>query len=170
MIGLNTTMIGFNKVQSYTIIAFTNGYAMGHSATASSPYAVWKVDDDGKGVSIGHYFNDREEAEWDFCARAFEWFEDNVNIHMIEDDDLEGDQCDRCRYNTNDYVCHPHCSGCDGKSKFVNKKPLEQALIGGLTKIRADLAAAVQIIDEMCAEVDRLRKGRNNDNNNNQRL
>lgn len=158
-------MIGFNKVQSYIIIAEANGYVMGKSPTAPQPYAVWKVDDDGKGVSIGHYFNDREEAEWDFCARAFEWFEDNVNIHMIEGDDCEDDQCERCRYNTNDYVCHPHCSGCDGKSKFVNKKSLEQALIDGLKKIQSDLAAAVQIIDEMCAEVDRLRKERHNDKN-----
>lgn len=157
MIGFNTTMIGFNKVQSYTIIAFTNGYAMGHSATASNSYVVWKVDDDGNGVSCGHYFNDREEAEWDFCARAFEWFEDNVNIHMIEDEDCEDDQCERCRYNTNDYVCHPHCSGCDGKSHFVEKELLEQTLIGGLKKI---LAAAAQFIDEMCAIADSLKSER----------
>ena len=30
-------------------------------------------------------------------------------------------KCDICRYNTNDYVCHPHCSGCDGQSKFAPK-------------------------------------------------
>lgn len=83
------------KIYSYAIIAVANGYVMGKSPTAPQPYAVWKVDDDGKGVSIGHYFVDREEAEWDFCARAFEWFEDNMYIHMIEDnkqplDDLMG--------------------------------------------------------------------------------
>ena len=26
-----------------------------------------------------------------------------------------------CRYHTNDDVCHPHCSGCDGQSKFEPK-------------------------------------------------
>lgn len=29
------------------------------------------------------------------------------------------DKCTACKYNTNDYVCHPHCGGCDGQSKFV---------------------------------------------------
>ncbi len=159
-------MIGF-KVQSYIIIAAANGYAMGHSLTALSPYAVWQIDDDEKGFCCGHYFNDREEAEWDFCARAFEWFEDNVNIHMIEDEDCEGDQCKRCRYNTNDYVCHPHCSGCDGKSHFVEKEPLEQTLFDGMRKIKSNLAAAVQIMNEMYAEANKLRKERHNDKNNN---
>lgn len=28
------------------------------------------------------------------------------------------DKCAACRYNTNDFVCHPHCGGCDGKSKY----------------------------------------------------
>lgn len=28
------------------------------------------------------------------------------------------DKCVSCRYNTNSYVCHPHCSGCDGKSNY----------------------------------------------------
>lgn len=122
------------KIQSYVIIAEANGYVMGKSPTAPSPYAVWQVDDDGDGVCCGHYFVDREEAEWDFCARAFEWFEDNMYIHMIED------------------------------------KPLTDDLIGGLKQIRADLADAARLVDEMSAEVDRLRKERHNDNNNNQRV
>lgn len=28
------------------------------------------------------------------------------------------DLCFVCRYNTNDYVCHPHCGGCDGTSNY----------------------------------------------------
>lgn len=156
-------------IQSYAIIASANGYVMGKSPTAPQPYAVWKVDDDGKGVSIGHYFVDREEAEWDFCARAFEWFEDNVNIHMIEDG--EGDQCEKCKYNTNDYVCHPHCSGCDGKSKFVSGKPLGQKLTDGLRTLKTEMANATKLVDEMCAIVDALKAERrginvNNSNNN----
>ena len=127
------TVIGM-RIQSYMLIAEANGYVMGKSPTAPSPYAVWQVDDDGDGVCCGHYFVDREEAEWDFCARAFEWFEDNMYIHMIED------------------------------------KPLTDDLIGGLKQIRADLADAARLVDEMSAEVDRLRKERHNDNNNNQRV
>lgn len=112
---------GFTMIQGYTIIAVANGFAMGKSPTAPSPYAVWQVDNDGKGVSCGHYFVDREEAEWDFCARAFEWFEDNMYIHMID-----------------------------------NNEPPADDLISGLKQIRADLANAARLVDEMCAEVDRL--------------
>ena len=32
------------------------------------------------------------------------------------------DLCFICRYNTNDYVCHPHCGGCDGKSNYERGK------------------------------------------------
>lgn len=127
-------VIGITQIQSYVIIAEANGYVMGKSPTAPSPYAVWQVDDDGEGVCCGHYFVDREEAEWDFCARAFEWFKDNMYIHMIED------------------------------------KPLTDDLIGGLKQIRADLADTARLVDEMSAEVDKLRKERHNDNNNNQRV
>ncbi len=84
----------FHTIQSYVIISAANGYVLGRSFSAPSPYAVWKVDDDGKGVSCGHYFVDREEAEWDFCARAFEWFEDNMYIHMIEDENRESAPCE----------------------------------------------------------------------------
>lgn len=28
------------------------------------------------------------------------------------------DKCAACRYNTNDFVCNPHCSGCDGKRNY----------------------------------------------------
>lgn len=151
-------------IQGYTIIAVANGFVMGKSSTAPSPYVVWQVDNDGEGVSCGHYFVDREEAEWDFCARAFEWFEDNMYIHMIEND--EESPCDGCRYNTNDCVCHRHpvCGGCDGKSHCENKKPLADDLLGGLKEIRTHISAAAKLVDEMCTEVDRLKERRRNDN------
>lgn len=123
-------------IHGYTVKGGANGYIIGRSPDNPNPYVVWKIGHND--VCCGHYFNNREEAERYFCARAFEWIKDNVNIHMIEDGN--------------------------------NQNPLEQTLIGGLKKIKADLAAAAQIIDEMCAEVDRLRKERHNDNNNNQRL
>lgn len=145
------TVIG-GKIQSYAIIAEANGYVMGKSPTAPSPYAVWEVDDDGKGVCCGHYFVDREEAEWDFCARAFEWFEDNVYIHMIEDGEKTGE--------THSIFDH----------QTVKEQPLSDELLGGLRRIRSDLIVATQLVSEMCEEVDRLRKERHNDNNNNQRL
>lgn len=33
-----------------------------------------------------------------------------------------GEMCPACQYNTNDFVCHPHCGGCDGKSKYRERK------------------------------------------------
>lgn len=35
------------------------------------------------------------------------------------------DKCETCKYNTNDFVCHPHCGGCDGQSKFAPRAPRE---------------------------------------------
>ncbi len=77
------------EIGGYKVTAAANGFALAESKTAPNPFVVWTVDDDGEGVCVGHYFNEREEAEWDFCARAFEWFEDNVNILMIEDEAAE---------------------------------------------------------------------------------
>lgn len=74
------------EIGGYKVTAMANGYALAESKTAPNPFVVWTIDGDGEGVCVGHYFNERDEAEWDFCARAFEWFEDNVNIHMIEDE------------------------------------------------------------------------------------
>ena len=153
-----------DEVQSYAIIAIANGYVMGKSPTAPSPYGVWKLDNNGEGVCCGHYFVDREEAEWDFCARAFDWFEDNMYINVIENNDHESDQCNRCRYNTNDVVCHPHCGGCDGSSHFEShtpEQPLEQKMLDGMKKIYASLTTAAQLVDEMCAEMDKLKERRN---------
>ena len=32
--------------------------------------------------------------------------------------------CFCCKYHTRDFVCHPHCVGCDGKKKF-EKRPIK---------------------------------------------
>jgi len=130
-------------IQGYEIKALANGYVLAKSPTAPSPYAVWQIDNNGTGVCCGHYFVDREEAEWDFCARAFEWFEDNMYIHMIEDD-----------------------------RESNTEQPLGRRLISGLREIKADIAAVSQLVDEMCAEVDRLqaeRSGMNGSSDNDQR-
>ena len=70
----------------------------------------------------GHYFVDREEAEWDFCARAFEWFEDNMYIHVVDEE-----------------------------------KKREQSFAEGLRGIRTSLESAARLVDEMCAEMDKLK-------------
>lgn len=72
-------------IQDYTILATANGMALAHSETAPDPYVVWFIDEDGCGVRNGKYQQTREDAEWDFCCKAFPWFEDNAPVNMIED-------------------------------------------------------------------------------------
>lgn len=50
---------------------------------APEPYVCWLIGADGT-VHTGRYFTDRMEAEWCFAARSFEWFEDNAQINMID--------------------------------------------------------------------------------------
>lgn len=51
---------------------------------------------------------------------------DDGNVkHCICFDCLDDmDLCCFCKFNTYDFVCHPHCDGCDGKNKFVEKQPV----------------------------------------------
>lgn len=37
----------------------------------------------------GKYQSNKEDAEWDFCMKAFPWFEDNAPINVIEDNAAE---------------------------------------------------------------------------------
>lgn len=78
-----------DKIQSYTILATANGMALAHSETAPDPYVVWFIDEDGCGVRSGRYQQTKEDAEWDFCCKAFPWFEDNAPVNMIEDEAAE---------------------------------------------------------------------------------
>ena len=76
-------------IQGYTILATANGMALAHSKTAPDPYVVWFIDEDGCGVRNGRYQQTKEDAEWDFCCKAFSWFEDNAPVNMIEDEAAE---------------------------------------------------------------------------------
>ena len=116
------------EIGGYKVTAAANGFALAESKTAPNPFVVWTVDDDGEGVCVGHYFNEREEAEWDFCARAFEWFEDNVNITFTEDTAVS-----------------------------KGKKALLRECLGGIIKAREAVTTAAQMVDEMCGELDRLK-------------
>ncbi len=72
-------------IQGYMVLAVANGIVLAESKTAPAPYAVWSIDADCNGVHSGSYMRDREDAEWEFCMRAFPWFEDNAPVNMIED-------------------------------------------------------------------------------------
>lgn len=76
-------------IQGYTILATANGMALAHSKTAPDPYVVWFIDEDGCGVRNGKYQQTKDDAEWDFCCKAFPWFGDNAPVNMIEDEAAE---------------------------------------------------------------------------------
>ena len=115
------------EIGGYKVTAAANGFALAESKTAPNPFVVWTVDDDGEGVCVGHYFNEREEAEWDFCARAFEWFEDNVNITITEDITVSEDT------------------------------ELLKGCLEGIKEAREAVAKAAEMVGEMRGELDRLK-------------
>lgn len=82
------------RIHNYIVIAAANGYVLAANSMAADRFVVWSVDKDGHGVNTGRYFDDRMEAEWEFCGLAFEWFQDNVNINFTEDEenDIRADE------------------------------------------------------------------------------
>lgn len=72
-------------IHGYAVLAIANGMALAHSETAPDPYVVWHITEDGCDVYGGKYQPNKEDAEWDFCCKAFPWFEDNAPINVIED-------------------------------------------------------------------------------------
>jgi hypothetical protein len=73
-------------IQGYTVLMVANGMVLAHSETAPDPYVVWHTTEDRSGVYDGKYLPNKEDAEWDFCMKAFPWFEDNAPVTMIEDE------------------------------------------------------------------------------------
>ena len=73
-------------IQGYTVLMVANGMVLAHSKTAPDPYVVWHIAENGDDVYDGKYLPNKEDAEWDFCMKAFPWFEDNAPVTMIEDE------------------------------------------------------------------------------------
>mgnify|MGYP004727886783 FL=1 len=73
-------------IQGYTVLMVANGMVLAHSETAPDPYVVWHTAENGNDVYNGKYLPNKEDAEWDFCMKAFPWFEDNAPITVIEDE------------------------------------------------------------------------------------
>ena len=73
-------------IQGYTVLMVANGLVLAHSKTAPDPYVVWHTAENGDDVYGGKYLPNKEDAEWDFCMKAFPWFEDNAPVTMIEDE------------------------------------------------------------------------------------
>lgn len=76
-------------IQGYTVLMVANGMVLANSETAPDPYVVWHITENGNDVYGGKYLPNKEDAEWDFCAKAFPWFEDNAPINVIEDNAAE---------------------------------------------------------------------------------
>lgn len=85
------------KVFSHVVIAIANGYALAESKTDPNSFVVWEITDDRESVQYGSYYTERFDAEWDFAAKAFPWFVDNMNINMIEEEEqlLDAERCVR---------------------------------------------------------------------------
>ena len=77
-------------IQGYTVLMVANGMILAHSKTAPDPYVVWHTAENGNDVYDGKYLPNKEDAEWDFCTKAFPWFEDNAPINIIEDNAATG--------------------------------------------------------------------------------
>ena len=73
-------------IQGYTVLMVANGMVLAHSKIAPDPYVVWHIAKNGNEVYDGKYMLIKEDAEWDFCMKAFPWFEDNAPVTMIEDE------------------------------------------------------------------------------------
>ncbi len=73
-------------IQGYTVLMVANGIVLAHSETAPDPYVVWHTAENGNDVYGGKYLPNKEDAEWDFCMKAFPWFADNAPVTMIEDE------------------------------------------------------------------------------------
>lgn len=81
----NEVTIG-TVIANRKIYALTEKYCIAECIIESpEPYVVWHIDEDRKGVWGGKYFEERMDAEWEFCSRSFEWFQDNVNIEFEEE-------------------------------------------------------------------------------------
>ena len=73
-------------IQGYTVLMVANGMVLAHSKNAPDPYVVWHIAENGDDVYDGNYLPNKEDAEWDFCMKAFPWFEDTAPVTMIEDE------------------------------------------------------------------------------------
>lgn len=85
---IGTVQIG-TVIGGYKIYGICGKYCIAtniESRTQDS-WVVWSIDFDGNGVYNGRYFSDKMEAEWEFASYAFPWFQDNVNINVLEDED-----------------------------------------------------------------------------------
>ena len=80
-----------SSIHGYTVLGIANGVVLAHtySVRALGFYAVYQLTDDGCGVRSGEYFDNLTDAEWEFCGRAFGWFEDNAPVNMIEDEVID---------------------------------------------------------------------------------
>lgn len=80
-----------SSIHGYTVQGLANGVVLGYAfaALAPAPYVVYRLTDDCCGVRSGEYFDNLTDAEWEFCGRAFGWFEDNAPVNMIEDEVID---------------------------------------------------------------------------------
>lgn len=81
MINIGTIIDGFE------VYGICGRYCIARNTSQGTEalYAVWTIDTEVKLVQTSKCFTDQMDAEWEFASLAFPWFQDNVNINIIED-------------------------------------------------------------------------------------
>lgn len=81
MIKIGTVIAGFE------VYGICGRYCIAKSTSQETEalYSVWTIDDKMNLVHADKFFIDQMDAEWEFASLLFPWFQDNVNINMIED-------------------------------------------------------------------------------------
>lgn len=123
-------------IHGYAVLAIANGMVLAHSETAPDPYVVWHITEDGCDVYGGKYQSNKEDAEWDFCCKAFPWFEDNAPINVIEDRAAE--RIDSFNWHLDD--AKEHVESCRSV----------------LDEIQQAIDSAAALVEDMVAEHEKL--------------
>ena len=59
-------------------------------------------------------------------GRRFVGIEINKEYAVIAAERTKTELCNNCKYNTRDFVCSAHCGGCNGTSKFEQRKERDE--------------------------------------------
>lgn len=127
-----------SSIHGYTVQAMANGVVLGYAyaVLAPAPYVVYRLTDDCCEVQGGEYFENLMDAEWDFCCKAFPWFEDNAPINFIEEKSAE--QTDSFNWHLD-----------DAKERVETCRSV-------LDEIQQAINSAAALVEDMVAEHNKL--------------
>lgn len=110
-------------IGGYKVIAASPKALLAQALTPETPeqYVCWLYVPERDYAYSGEYTNDKMEAEWCFCSRSFEWFDDNV-ITADTDDELPEEQFTRKECDEAFRICFMEdehdCENCPVRHKY----------------------------------------------------